>query len=210
MWIGRSRGFTLIELLVAIAIIVILVAISFPVFNRVRAKARQSQCASNMRQVAMAVMMYTDDHDEALPYSRHSAHWLHQPHGQWYVTIEPYVRNREVYRCASVPQREIGFGPSCATLKMGGDWPISLAAFDDPSKALLFTDLSDAKSPNVSWEPYYTHRPARLCDVAACETPAEICVDPRHNKGLNLAFLDGHARWMKPERALGEDVQWSP
>jgi prepilin-type N-terminal cleavage/methylation domain-containing protein/prepilin-type processing-associated H-X9-DG protein len=207
---ARLRGFTLIELLVVIAIILILVAISFPVFNRVRAKARQSQCASNMRQVAMAVMMYTDDHDETLPYSRHSTHWTHEPWGQWHVTIEPYVRNRDVYRCPSAPQREIGFGPCCDILRMGGGWPAGLAAFDDPSTVLLFIDLSDRQSSSASWEPYYTHRPERLCDAATCETPAEICVEPRHNKGLNLAFLDGHTRWMKPEAALGEDVQWSP
>ncbi len=207
---GRSRGFTLVELLVVVAIIVILVAISLPVFSRVRAKARQSKCASNTRQVALAVMMYTDDYDETLPYSRQTTHWLLQPYGQWYATIEPYVRNRDVYRCAAAPQREIGFGPCCAILKMGGAGPASLAAFYDPSKVLLLIDLSDAKSSNVSWEPYYTHRPERLCDVATCETPAETCIDPRHNKGLNVAFLDGHVRWMKPERALGEDVQWSP
>lgn len=206
----RSGGFTLIELLVVIAIILTLVAISFPVFSRVRAKARQSQCASNMRQVAMAVMMYADDYDELLPYARQSVHWTQKPWGQWYTTVEPYVRNRDVYRCPSVPQREIGFGPCCATLKMGGDWPVSLAAFDASSAALLFIDLSDRQSHSASWEPYYTHRPERLCDVATCETPAETCIDPRHNKGLNLAFLDGHVRWMRPERALSQAVQWGP
>jgi prepilin-type N-terminal cleavage/methylation domain-containing protein/prepilin-type processing-associated H-X9-DG protein len=207
---GRERAFTLIELLVVIAIILILVAISFPVFSRVRAKARQTQCASNMRQVALAVVMYADDYDEMLPYSRQSTHWLQNPWQPWHVTLQPYVRNQDVYRCAAVPQRELGFGPCCDILKMGGGWPQSLGAFDDPARVLLFVDLSDRQSPNVSWEAYYTHRPERLCDVATCETPAEACIDARHNGGVNVAFLDGHARWLKPEKALSEEVLWCP
>ncbi|MFA0759784.1 MAG: hypothetical protein NOOUEUKL_002466, partial [Candidatus Fervidibacter sp.] len=50
----RSRGFTLIELLVVIAIIAILAAILFPVFSRVRDKARQAVCTSNMKNIGMA------------------------------------------------------------------------------------------------------------------------------------------------------------
>ncbi len=61
------KGFTLIELLVVIAIIAVLAAILFPVFARAREKARQSTCTSNQRQIAAAVLMYVQDHDETLP-----------------------------------------------------------------------------------------------------------------------------------------------
>jgi prepilin-type N-terminal cleavage/methylation domain-containing protein/prepilin-type processing-associated H-X9-DG protein len=62
-----SRGFTLIELLVVIAIIAILAAILFPVFAKAREKARQSSCLNNQRQIAVAILMYAQDHDEELP-----------------------------------------------------------------------------------------------------------------------------------------------
>lgn len=65
--IRKPRGFTLIELLVVIAIIAILAAILFPVFSRAREKARQTQCMNNQKQVALAVNMYTQDHEETLP-----------------------------------------------------------------------------------------------------------------------------------------------
>ncbi len=61
----RAKGaFTLIELLVVIAIIAILAAILFPVFARARAKARQTACLSNAKQMALSAMMYTQDYDE--------------------------------------------------------------------------------------------------------------------------------------------------
>jgi len=63
----RKSGFTLIELLVVIAIIAILAAILFPVFARAREKARQTTCLSNMKQVALATLMYASDYDECLP-----------------------------------------------------------------------------------------------------------------------------------------------
>jgi prepilin-type N-terminal cleavage/methylation domain-containing protein/prepilin-type processing-associated H-X9-DG protein len=64
---SKSRGFTLIELLVVIAIIAILAAILFPVFAKAREKARQSSCLNNQRQIAVAILMYAQDHDETCP-----------------------------------------------------------------------------------------------------------------------------------------------
>jgi prepilin-type N-terminal cleavage/methylation domain-containing protein/prepilin-type processing-associated H-X9-DG protein len=63
----RSPGFTLIELLVVIAIIAILAAILFPVFAKAREKARQTTCTNNQRQLATALLMYAQDHEEVLP-----------------------------------------------------------------------------------------------------------------------------------------------
>lgn len=63
----QKRGFTLIELLVVIAIIAILAAILFPVFARARDNARRASCMSNLKQIGLGFMQYTQDYDERYP-----------------------------------------------------------------------------------------------------------------------------------------------
>ena len=93
-----KRGFTLIELLVVIAIIAILAAILFPVFATAREKARQSSCASNEKQIALAMVQYSQDYDEMMvPYRYFSGNTLFS----WTGCIYPYVKSLTVFTCPS-------------------------------------------------------------------------------------------------------------
>ncbi len=92
--LGKTNAFTLIELLVVIAIIAILAAILFPVFAQAREKARQTSCLSNEKQIALGVMQYVQDYDEAFPRLEYQspprAVWSPI---SWDVAIAPYIKN---------------------------------------------------------------------------------------------------------------------
>jgi len=90
-----KKGFTLIELLVVIAIIAILAAILFPVFAQAREKARAISCLSNLKQIGLAVAMYTEDSDETEP---PGANYYGQESG-WAGQIFPYVKSIGAFRC---------------------------------------------------------------------------------------------------------------
>ncbi len=90
----KSRGFTLIELLVVIAIIAILAAILFPVFATAREKARQTTCASNLKQLGLGFAQYITDYDESYPWGNQG--WAGH-------VIFPYVKSKDVFTCPSDP-----------------------------------------------------------------------------------------------------------
>src|SRR2546423_9133164 len=103
----RKGAFTLIELLVVIAIIAILAAILFPVFAQAKAAAKKTSCLSNLRQNAVAVLMYNTDYDGNFA---QSVYTTDGPNGYLipamgyhvftvYDAILPYTKNTDIYTC---------------------------------------------------------------------------------------------------------------
>lgn len=107
-----ATGFTLIELLVAIAIIAILAAILFPVFARARENARRSSCQSNLKQMGIGIMQYTQDYDEKMPFWAHYDDTVTPATDAWgspykkavwtsRTSVYPYIKSAQVFYCPS-------------------------------------------------------------------------------------------------------------
>lgn len=204
----RRKGFTLIELLVVIAIIAILAAILFPVFARAREKARQTSCTSNLKQLSLGLLMYMQDYDER--FVRTSADdmtaWAaaRNPYSVWYRAVMPYVKNEQIYQCASDSAPDSARWSTSATT--WDDWPADGATTFPATAGYKFAlsygvnhNFGGAAEASVLY-------PAQTGMVFECETV--LCYETgttweareyirsaaRHNEMFNCGFFDGHVK----------------
>ena len=110
----KRQGFTLIELLVVIAIIALLAAILFPVFAKAREKARQTACLSNEKQIALALLSYSQEYDEVNTLDLRGGLY-------WMDALSPYIKNEQIFVCPSASVHPIQdpaavFNPGAAAL----------------------------------------------------------------------------------------------
>lgn len=92
-----KRAFTLIELLVVIAIIAILAAILYPVFAQAKLAAKKSRALSQMKQLGLAVYMYSSDYDDFFcPASMRTADPTATPE-IWPPKINVYAKNKDIF-----------------------------------------------------------------------------------------------------------------
>jgi len=165
---SRTRsGFTLIELLVVIAIIAILAAILFPVFAKVREKARQTACLSNVKQLGLAFAQYSEDYDEKYANGIN----CESPAGEgWAGDLYPYVKSVNVYKCpddntAGAAYVSYGYNsnnaiPTYTSGKDSDSNPIS--AYNSPSQTVLLFEVTGNAyySGDSSWSVAPTSNPA--------------------------------------------------
>lgn len=147
----RKRGFTLIELLVVIAIIAILAAILFPVLARAREKARTSSCQNNLKNIATAFKMYTNDWDEKFPAPNGAPHDNQYTTGEipWPLQLDPYVKNWQIFKCPSYTTYGLGYGynPYLQWSLLGeGRYPAGCSEADvqDVVRTVLAADVDTA------------------------------------------------------------------
>jgi len=166
-------------------IIAILAAILFPVFARAREKARQSSCLSNVKQITLAILQYTQDYDEMTP----AVYRLYGSDGTtrvyWKRAVLPYAKNDQIYDCPSTSTKGTASTTSYDYFLNYYNSAWALARIVRSAEAII---IGDGK--------YYRCNP---WTTPADSTTAGL-VAP-HNDGANLGFVDGHAKWYQYEEA---------
>jgi prepilin-type N-terminal cleavage/methylation domain-containing protein/prepilin-type processing-associated H-X9-DG protein len=224
----RAHGFTLIEMLVVIAMVVLLAVLLFPCGCPSRPVARAASCLSNLKQIGLALSMYTQDYDGVLPWNPApgglpASSWAPafrpsdcaaQPTTSFVVMLEPYVRHPEVFRCPGYPgydaTRHLSYakslGPAHANQIGYGFNELLIGSPCRPrTLASLRHDakeialIADAEQPWASTTDHWMKVNGEWARYWAWE-PAK---PPRHQHGQNFAFADGHARFLQPEREAG-------
>ena len=200
---SKSRSthpaFTLIELLVVIAIIAILAAILFPVFARARENARRSSCQSNLKQIALGMMQYTQDYDErSVPVragGSGSAYFV------WNDIVQPYLKSTQIFVCPSDSSSSHKLSYTYS-LGMGAGGGQPLASLNTPTQTVMLVDANGTSNAATGLTFYVNSNDmGGRSFTAGTTTPTEslegIIKADRHLEGANYAFADGHVKWGK-------------
>ncbi|MDP6379700.1 MAG: type II secretion system protein [Phycisphaerae bacterium] len=190
----KSRGFTLIELMVVIAILTLLMALLMPVMRRAWAAACQVDCANNLHQVVVGVKAYAAAHEGEGP--RVWSEWLGDRRDIATGTLYPYVGDRRVFRCPiKTDEREsphCGLKPPITSYFFNGqleDDPPVLERTYKPGMFLMFEEKPIDTATG----------PASPCNDGADVPNFLDQISDIHFGGGNIAFPDGHVRWMSFE-----------
>ena len=220
---ANGRAFTLIELLVVIAIISILAAILFPVFAKVREKARQTSCASNERQIGLAMLQYIQDNDETLFQSYYglSTAASDATNYKWMDAVYPYVKSEAVFTCPSdtdSPPYKYRSGTSYGSYGLNGayglpgdsqtpprsaktptySYTVTQSQIAVPSSTVWVTDNDNGTQGGVntggSQGFFWTSAANNPKITSFAGKPHLQNIEARHIDRVNTIFCDGHVK----------------
>lgn len=232
----NRRAFTLIELLVVIAIIAILAAILFPVFQKVRENARRTSCASNMSQIMLGAIQYTQDNDELNLYAYGSPGPATDGDVVWYQQVQPYIKSVQVFHCPddsysrgnneydsfnypnviAHPAIPVSYSLTLPYVNVNEWWTgkysaggshVGNASITSPSSTIYLSERWNGyKAFDVGWAAENWCNDGEFLPSPNNSVVASI----GHTNGSNYGFADGHVKWMRFEQTVAQQGNEKP
>lgn len=184
---GRTSSrsaFTLIELLVVIAILGVLTGLLFPAVNTGLVAARRAACASNLRQIGIALHLYANDHNGAFPRTTHGLP-LSEYDQAWIHSLSPYLGDVDEVRLSpGDPHYQERRDAGVSSYLMNEYVTVPIYGFGGILQD--FTNLRRLPAPDRTFTTF----------VGADDLPAHITADHTHSRG-----------WAGSWQALLADIQ---
>ena len=193
---GCCSAFTLVELLVVIGIIAVLAALLMPVLSVARERGRMASCQNNLRQVGMALMMYTDRYNEYFP-TVHGDDYEHPLPAarEWWEMLEPFGLKRGYMLCPSDPHKGKA-GVESYTINGLYTFAKIRPLVKDPTSKIVVSERGDNEHALEHQGYHAWHKVEEWQDSIAQE---------RHGDQSNYLFLDGHVKAMAFSETIGRE-----
>ena len=199
---GRKNGsaaFTLVEMLVAVGIIAILVAVSFGIFGSALQSARRTSCLSNMRQIGVATITYTSDHDLNYPLIDDPA---------WDVGLNPYLGIQStadpdpVLKCPSDPRPAVdSSGNFARSYSFNANLGVKTLQVANPSQTIMLAEwYTGGTQPPGGAEANFQYGLNYNVVVMTPGGGIPTAANGKYYHGttMNFVFADGHAASLDP------------
>jgi prepilin-type processing-associated H-X9-DG protein/prepilin-type N-terminal cleavage/methylation domain-containing protein len=190
----NSHAFTLIEILIVISIILAIVGLIFPVLSKIREKANQAVCMSNMGQMFKCLVQYTIENDGYLPLESNSGTCSGEV---WFKAVDRYIITD------TLPENQTEISTKEKLLRIKQDpvfKTISQDKKDNTRSIKMNTQLTKGSMCSRMIDSIsFPSRTVLLFDgrinnpnVADNYDGSYGSVAQRHSKGANILFADGH------------------